>query len=97
MTRVQKRFLQKIAKPILVISILIGTITAMHFAATFFWGYTLVYILSYVILALFYIIPAIFLLSAVLYLPFKYCIDKWYDAKEEVEQETETFMEILKK
>ncbi len=92
MTRVQKRFLQKIAKPVLTTATVLGTISLTHFAATL-WGYTL----AHVVLALFYIVPLVCFLGGILYGLFVFCSDNWHDAREEVEQENETLMQVLKK
>jgi len=92
MTRVQKLFLQKIAKPVFTTVTVVGTITATHFAATM-WGYTL----AHVVLALFYIVPAVCFLAGILYVLFVFFSNNWHDAREEVEQENETLIEVLKR
>lgn len=92
MTRVQKLFLQKITKPVLIAATVLGAITATHFAATSM-GYTL----AHVMLALFYIVPAIGILFGILYFLFVFFSDKWYDALEEVEKENEILLDRIRK
>jgi len=96
MTRVQKLFLQKIAKPVFTTVTVVGTITATHFTATL-WGYTLGHVIAYVGIAFVYIVFPLLIIGVALWYVVDKIHEKWQDAREEVAQENETLVEVLKK
>lgn len=86
MSRVQKRFLQKIAKPVLIPATVIGTGIVIHYIATLF-GYTLQHVIAYVGIVFVYIVVPLLIIGVALWYFIDKIYEKWQEAREEVAQE----------
>lgn len=91
MSRVQKRFLQKIAKPVLIPATLIVTGIVVHFIATLF-GYTLQHVIAYAGILFVYIVVPLLILGVWLWYVVDKTCDKWREAQQEVAQENRQLM-----
>jgi len=95
MSRVQKRFLQKIAKPVLIPATMLGTGIVVHYIATLF-GYTLQHVIAYSGIVLAYLVVPLLILGVWLwYVADKTC-EKWQEAQQEVAQENNQLVEIIR-
>jgi putative Mn2+ efflux pump MntP len=85
-SRVQKRFLQKIAKPVLVPATVAVAGIVTHYISTL-WGYTLGHVIAYVGIAFVYIVFPLLIIGVALWYVVDKIYEKWQEAREEVEQE----------
>ena len=86
MTRVQKRFLDKIKKPVLIYTGLLGSAVLIHYISTL-WGYTLGHVIAYVGIAFVYIVFPLLIIGVALWYVVDKIYEKWQEAREEVAQE----------
>jgi ABC-type multidrug transport system fused ATPase/permease subunit len=93
-SRVQKRFLQKIAKPVLIPATLIGTGIVIHYIATLF-GYTLQHVIAYAGILFVYLVVPLLILGVWLWYVVDKIYEKWQEAREEVAYERQQLMETL--
>lgn len=91
MSRVQKRFLQKIAKPVLIPATLIGSGIMIHFIATLF-GYTLQHVIAYAGILFVYIVVPLLILGVWLWYVVDKTREKWQEAQQEVAQENKRLL-----
>jgi len=86
MNRTQKRFLQKIAKPVLIPATVLGTGIVTHFIATRF-GYTLQHVIAYAGILFVYLVVPLAILGVWLWYVADKTLDKWREAQQEAAQE----------
>lgn len=95
MTRVQKRFLDKIKKPVLIYTGLLGSAGLVHYISTL-WGYTLAHVIAYVGIAFVYIVFPLLIIGVALWYVVDKIYEKWQDAQEEVAQENGELIEVIR-
>jgi len=94
MNRTQKRFLQKIAKPVLVPASLIGTGIVVHYIATLF-GYTLQHVIAYVGILFVYLVVPLLILGVWLWYVVDKTLETWREAQQEVAQENQQLIKAI--
>jgi len=95
MTRTQKRFLQKIAKPVLIPATLIVTGIVVHYIATLF-GYTLQHVIAYSGIVLAYLVVPLAIIGVWLWYVVDKTLEKWQEARDEVAQENGELIEVIR-
>jgi len=93
-SRVQKRFLQKIAKPVLIPATVIGTGIVVHYIATLF-GYTLQHVIAYSGILFVYLVVPLLILGVWLWYVVDITCEKWREAQQEVAQENRQLMKAI--
>lgn len=91
MNKVQKRFFEKIAKPVFVTLALIVTGILAHVVSSI-WGYTL----AHVLVAIVYISGAVLIVGFPLLVVASWLERNWQEAKQEVTHDRYQFIEILR-
>ena len=86
MTRVQKRFLDKIKKPVLIYTGLLGSAVLIHYISTLF-GYTLAHVIAYAGILIVYLGVPLLIIGVALWYVADKIHEKWQEAREEVAQE----------
>ena len=86
MTRVQKRFLEKIKKPVLIYTGLLGSAVLIHYISTL-WGYTLAHVIAYAGILIVYLGVPLLIIGVALWYVADKIHEKWQEAREEVAQE----------
>lgn len=94
MNRIQKRFLDKIKKPVLIYTGLLGSAVVIHYISTL-WGYTIGHVIAYVGIALVYIVFPLLIIGVALWYVVDKIHEKWQDAREEIAHERQQLMETL--
>jgi len=94
MSRVQKRFLQKIAKPVLIPATVIGTGIVIHYIATLF-GYTLQHVIAYAGILFVYLVVPLLILGVWLWYVVDKTLEKWREAQQEVAQENQQLIKAI--
>lgn len=94
MSRVQKRFLQKIAKPVLIPATVIGTGIVIHYIATLF-KYTLQHVIAHAGIVFVYIVFPLLIIGVALWYVVDKIYEKWQDAQNEVTQENEQLVKAI--
>ena len=95
MNRVQKRFLQKIAKPVLVPATMLGLGIVVHYIATLF-GYTLQHVIAYSGIVLVYLVVPLLILGVWLWYVADKTREKWRKAEQEVAQENQHLVKVIR-
>jgi hypothetical protein len=95
MNRTQKRFLQKIAKPVLIPAAALGTCIIIHYIATLF-GYTLQHVIAYSGIVLVYLIVPLLILGVWLWYVADKILEKWQEAKLEVAEENQYIIKVIR-
>lgn len=95
MNRVQKRFLDKIKKPVLIYTGLLGSAVLIHYISTL-WGYTLGHVIAYVGILIVYLGVPLLIVGASIVAFGIYICDKWQEAKQEVTQENGELIEVIR-
>lgn len=94
MNRVQKRFLDKIKKPVLIYTGLLGSAVLIHYISTLF-GYTLGHVIAYTGILIVYLgVPLLLVGALIVYFGTKIC-DKWLESKREIEQENTQLIKAI--
>lgn len=86
MTRIQKRFLDKIKKPVLIYTGLLGSVVLIHYISTL-WGYTLAHVIAYAGILIVYLGVPLLIIGVALWYVADKIHEKWQEAREEVAQE----------
>jgi len=94
MSRVQKRFLQNIAKPVLIPATVIGTGIVIHYIATLF-GYTLQHVIAYAGILFVYLVVPLLILGVWLWYVVDKTLEKWREAQQEVAQENQQLIKAI--
>lgn len=94
MNRVQKRFLEKIKKPVLIYTGLLGSAVLIHYISTL-WGYTLVHVIAYVGIVFVYIVFPLLIIGVVLWCVADKIHEKWQEARKEVAQENRQLIRTI--
>ena len=95
MNRTQKRFLQKIGKPVLIPATLIVTGIVTHYIATLF-GYTIGHVIAYVGILFVYVAVPLTIAGALIFAFGITICDKWQEAKLEVAKENGELIEVIR-
>jgi uncharacterized SAM-binding protein YcdF (DUF218 family) len=93
-SRVQKRFLQKIVKPVLIPATLIVTGIVTHYIATLF-GYTLQHVIAYAGILFVYLVVPLLILGVWLWYVVDKTLEKWREAQQEVAQENQQLIKAI--
>jgi len=93
-SRVQKRFLQNIAKPVLIPATVIGTGIVIHYIATLF-GYTLQHVIAYAGILFVYLVVPLLILGVWLWYVVDKTLEKWREAQQEVAQENQQLIKAI--
>ena len=88
MTRVQKRFLNKIKKPVLIYTGLLGSAVFIHYISTLF-GYTIVHVIAYTGIVLVYLAVPLAIVGVLLWYVVDKAREKWQEARNEVAGENQ--------
>ena len=95
MNRTQKRFLQKIAKPVLVPATVLVAGIVVHYIATLF-GYTLQHVIAYSGIVLVYLVMPLLMLGVWLWYVADKTREKWQEAKREIGKENGELIEVIR-
>ena len=94
MNRVQKRFLEKIKKPVLIYTGLLGSAVLIHYISTL-WGYTIGHVIAYVGIVFVYIVFPLLIIGVAGWYVVDKTYNKWQEAKQEVAHERRQLIETL--
>jgi len=95
MNRIQKRFLEKLTRPVLITLTLIGAGGLAHVVSSI-WGATLIHVLVVAVVYVVYIFGAALFVGFPLLVIAIQLQTKWQEAKEEVEHERQELMNTLR-
>jgi len=95
MTRIQKRFVKKVSRPVLKILSIVAAGAITHFVASLF-GYTLGHVIAYVGILIVYLGVPLLIVGASIVAFGIYICDKWQEAKQEVTQENGELIEVIR-
>lgn len=95
MNRMQKRFAQKVSRPILTTLAILSAAITTHYIATLF-GYTLAHVIAYVGILFAYLLVPTLIAGGLIFAFGLYMSDKWREAKSEVAQENGELIEVIR-
>ena len=95
MTRIQKRFVKKVSRPVLTTLTIVAAATITHLVASMF-GYTLGHVIAYVGILIVYLGVPLLIVGASIFAFGIYICNKWREAKLEVAQENGELIEVIR-